>query len=150
MPHARAIKLLSFLFFLIPLSAFAVLGQTESSVSSDQAHLQATRRIVRGAAYTVHEMQAASGAVIREYVAPSGSVFAIAWQGPSHPDMQQLLGTYFEQYRQVMQSRGPGRAPVVVQVPGLVIESSGRMRAFAGRVYVPQMVPQGVRAEEIR
>jgi Protein of unknown function (DUF2844) len=32
----------------------------------------------------------------------------------------------------------------------MVVQISGHMRAFLGRAYVPQMLPAGVRAEDIR
>jgi Protein of unknown function (DUF2844) len=32
----------------------------------------------------------------------------------------------------------------------LVIQISGHMRSFVGRAYVPQMVPAGVKVEDIR
>jgi hypothetical protein len=49
--------------------------------------------------------------------------------------MHQLLGSYFEAYQKALQSQGGGR--------------NGR-RSFHGRAYVPTMIPQGIKAEEIR
>jgi hypothetical protein len=34
--------------------------------------------------------------------------------------------------------------------PDLVIESSGKMRAFSGRAWVPAMLPSGVTAADIQ
>jgi len=69
------------------------------------------------------------------------------------PDLRQLLGGYFEQYRTALQARsGPrvSRRPVAIEQPGLVVQVGGHLRAFAGRAYVPDMLPSGVRAEEIQ
>jgi hypothetical protein len=39
---------------------------------------------------------------------------------------------------------------VIIEQQGLVVQSGGRMRAFVGKAYVPQAVPQGVALDEIR
>jgi hypothetical protein len=106
--------------------------------------MKGTRQITATAAYSIHEIQAATGTKVREFVSPSGRVFAVAWQGPSTPDLRQLLGQYFDQYAQAIQSKRAGRAPVSIQQPGLVVEAGGRMRSFSGRAYLPQMMPEGV------
>jgi hypothetical protein len=133
--------------------AWASLGGDTASVEADRVHLQGTRTITTAASYTVHEIQGASGTVVREYLSPEGKVFAIGWNGPWMPDLRQLLGNYFEQYVQAAKAQNaarPGRRPLMIEQPGLVVEVSGHPRAFAGRSYVPEMLPPGVRAEEIR
>lgn len=103
--------------------------------------------------YTVYEIRAATGTVVREYASPTGTVFAVAWQGPWLPDMRQLLGTYFEQYAQAAKAQSGtrmGRRPLMIEQPGLVVESGGHPRAFSGKAYVPEMLPQGVRAEDLQ
>jgi hypothetical protein len=102
------------------------------------------------ARFTMHELRAASGTTVREYVSPAGVVFGVAWQGPSLPDLRQLLGVYFDQYVDAAAARRTRRAPVRVELPGLVVQSSGHMRAFVGKAYLPQGLPQGVAAEEIQ
>lgn len=130
--------------------AAAALGGTEATVSADQAQMSMTLRTMPGSRFTVHELTAASGTTVREYVAPTGLVFGVAWQGSSMPDLRQVLGTYFEQYVEAAAARRTRRAPVQVTLPGLVVESSGHMRSFTGRAYLPQSLPQGVAAEEVR
>ena len=103
----------------------------------------------------MQEIQAPTGIIVREYVSPaSGKVFAVAWQGPWPPNMQQILASYFDQFQQAAQAQaGTARAvrrPLMVNLPGLVVQSSGHMRSFAGRAYIPAMLPQGVTAEAIR
>ena len=81
---------------MIALPAFAELGGDASSVQADQAYMQASLRTTTAQAYTVHEIQAPTGIIVREYVSPtSGKVFGVAWQGPWPPDMRQILGNYF-------------------------------------------------------
>lgn len=130
--------------------AHAALGGPELSVFTDQAQISATLRTVYGAKYTIHELQAPSGTVVREYVAPTGVVFALAWQGPSMPDLRQLLGAHFDEYVAAVAARRTVRGPVSIQLPGLIVQSGGRMRAFAGKAYVPESLPDGVSADDVR
>ena len=133
--------------------AFAALGEDVSSVQADQAHMQGVLRTTRDNAYTLQEIQAPSGTVVREYVSGLGKVFAVAWQGSWPPDMRQILGSYFGQYQEAAQAQinaHAGRRPLVIQRPGFVLESGGHMRSFAGRAYIPEMVPAGISAEAIR
>jgi len=135
------------------LPAFAGLGEDVISVQADQAHMQGALRTTETQAYTLQEIQGATGTVVREYVSPAGKVFAVAWQGPFPPDMKQILASYFSQYQQAAQAQASahkGRRRFMVELPGLVVEAGGHMRSFAGRAYVPDMLPQGVSVEAIR
>jgi hypothetical protein len=132
--------------------ARAALGGDVSTIQADQIHMQGTRRIIPANSYTVHEIQAATG-TLREYISPQGIVFALAWHGPWLPDMRQILGSYFEPYSQAAGSHHSarlGRRPVMVEQPGLVIQSGGHLRSFAGKAYIPDMLPTGVSAEDIQ
>jgi hypothetical protein len=135
------------------LPAFAGLGEDASSVQADWVRMQGSVKTTQNQAYTVHEIQGAAGTVVREYVSPAGKVFGVAWQGPWPPNMRQILATYFEQYQKVAQAKlnsRPGRRPLIIEQPGLVLQSGGHMRSFAGRAYIPEMLPQEVSAEVIR
>jgi hypothetical protein len=137
----------------ITLPAFAGLGEDVSSVQADQAHVQGTLRTTQTSSYTIHEIKASTGTVVREYVSTSGKVFAVAWQGPWPPDMRQILASYFGQYLQAAETQAnsrAGRRPLVIEQPGLALQSGGHMRSFAGRAYIPEMLPQGIGAEAIR
>jgi len=141
------------LVFSFSLSAAAELGGDVSSVLTDQARMKATVKSTESRSYTVQELKDPSGTVVREYVSPEEKVFAVAWQGPFLPNLRDLLGQYFTAYSQALQAakaRHPGRGPVNIQQPGLVVQSGGHARAFTGRAYLPSLMPQGVQAEEIR
>jgi uncharacterized protein DUF2844 len=136
----------------MPVHLFAVLGGSEASVQTDQTHMQASLRTTQSGAYAVHELHGPSGVVVREY-ASEGTVFGVAWEGPWLPDMHQLLGSYFESYQKALQAQSGGRngrRPIHVELPGLVVNVAGHPRSFHGRAYVPGMMPQSVKAEEIR
>jgi hypothetical protein len=152
-PMALYATILSITTLMIATPAFAALGEDSSSVQADVAHMQGSLRSTQSQAFTVHEITAATGTTVREYASPSGKIFAVAWQGPWLPNMRQLLSSYFAQYEQALQTSGPGRTgrrPLLIEQPGLVVQSGGHTRSFSGRAYIPQMLPQGVRAEDIR
>ena len=139
---------------VLPTRASASLGGDASSVQADQAQMQgAVMRITNGDTFTVQEMRASSGTMVKEFLSPSGRVFAVAWQGPSIPDLRQVLGTYFAEYAQAAQAaqkKRAGHGPLMIQESDLVAELSGHQRAFAGREYVPQLVPLGMQPDAIR
>jgi hypothetical protein len=148
------IALLPLILIALPSIAFAALGGRVTSVDADRIRVEgALMRIVRNDTYALHEIRSASGTMIREYVNPSGLVFAVAWDGPWLPDLRQVLGDHFDRYQAVMQSRQPGRSgrgAVVIDEPGLVVQMSGRPRAFKGRAYLPALLPAGLQLESIR
>ena len=139
---------------VLPSPASADLGGDETTVLVISARMKGTLRSTSTKGYTVHEIKAQTGTVVKEYVSPAGKIFAVVWQGPFLPDLRQLLGSYFEQFSQSAQklkSKRPRvRGPLMIQEPGLVVQTGGHMRAYFGRAYVPELVPQGVPIEEIQ
>jgi Protein of unknown function (DUF2844) len=138
---------------VVPASVSATLGRDASSVDADRVRMQgALIRIARDDAYTVHEMQSSSGTAVREYVSSTGTVFAVAWQGPWLPDLRQLLGPYFDDYQRALQAPGKrkARGPLTIELPDLTVQITGHPRAFSGRAFVPRLMPLRVQAEAIR
>ncbi len=141
------------LMLALPSRASAALGGTVATVDADRVHIKgALMRMVTTDGYALHEIRAATGTMVREYVNSSGTVFAVAWDGPWLPDLRQVLGDHFEQYQAAM--RAPNarstRGVASINQPGLVVQMRGHARAFTGRAYIPAMLPQGVRLEAIR
>jgi Protein of unknown function (DUF2844) len=134
--------------------ARATLGDNAASVLNDQARMKGTLRSVDAKTYVMHEITApGGGTTVREYVSPGGAVFGVAWEGQFPPDFQQLLGPYYEQAKQAVQqqqSQRHGRLPISIETPGLVVYQSGHPRSFHGVAYIPQLVPRGVQASDIR
>jgi len=138
---------IALLMLALPHRALAALGGDVNSVQDDLAHMKGSLKTTQAETYTVHEIKASAGTVVKEYVSPAGKVFAITWHGQFIPNMQQLLGTYFDQYTQaakVQRESHVGHRPLNIQEPGLVLQNGGHMRSYFGRAYVPDMVPQGV------
>jgi len=153
--RSRAVVWIAVVMLWRPAPASAALGGDISSVQADQARLQAA--VMPAAAgtsdFNVQEMRASSGVTVREYLSPAGKVFAVTWQGPSVPDLKQLLGDYFEPYiaaAQAAQQKRTGRGPVHIETASFVFEQSGHQRAFTGRAYVPQLMPARVAPQSIR
>jgi len=81
--------------------------------------------------------------VLREFATVGGIVFAVAWSGPAMPNLQQTLGSYFDVYVTAAKAPHAGHRHLQVQQDNFVMQSSGRMRAFTGRAYLPQAVRPG-------
>lgn len=149
---SRFAILLAFVF-AASFPARASLGGDTASVRDDQAKLEGALQTTAKGTYTVHEIRAASGIVVREYASSSGAVFAVTWQGPRHPDLRQVLGAYFDSFTQALQAQRaqrPGLGPRIIQQAGFTVVLSGHMGALRGTAYVPQSFPAGMRAEDIR
>ena len=162
-PRFAASASLGALLLIFSSSGWATLGDNAASILSDQARMKGTIHSVDNRIYAVHEITATSGAKVREYVTPGGAVFAVAWEGQLPPNLQQLLGPYYQQAKEAQKraiqkaaqdaERGtprPRRAPLVIQTPGLVLFEGGNVRNYHGLAYIPQLIPQGVQASDIR
>jgi hypothetical protein len=135
----------------IPSMAFAALGGDVSTVQTDRMQMKATLPVAnKSANYTVHEMKTSAGVTVREYAASTGTVFAVAWKGPTVPNLQQLMGPYFDTYSNAAKIKHVGHTHFSLQQDGLVVHASGHMRDFSGIAYIPGMLPQGVTESDIK
>lgn len=130
--------------------ASATLGADTASIQSDQARLKASTQVIVRRSYSIQTMQTPAGTEIRQFVSPSGTIFAVSWQGPA-PDLQQLLGPYFDEYVRAASSQHSVRGRGVhIDEGDLVIDTAGHMRFVVGRAYLRSKMPQGVASDEIR
>lgn len=140
---------------LASMDGHAALGEKPSPLAGAVNHSAApamARRLSASAPavpslYSMQETQLENSTVVREYTTPAGTVFAVTWQGPVLPNLQAMLGSYFPAFVQETtraQQAGHQRTRVLVQTPGLVVQSAGRMGRFRGHAYAPDLVPQGV------
>jgi hypothetical protein len=128
-----------------PRIAFATLGEPEITVQTDVAQLRASiKSSQNGASYRVHEIQLPGGTLLREFVAPNGNVFAVAWNGPTKPNLRQALGKYFDAYVSAPTPKYADLKHVNIQQGDLVVQGSGHMRALSGRAYLASAIPSGV------
>lgn len=132
--------------------AQATLGESADSITSDQNALSAVQgSITVHNGYTVQEILSDS-TIVREYLAPSGIVFGIGWNGLIHPDLTLLLGSYAGEYEEALRQtpRKPGHRPYEVKTDRVVVQKWGHMRNLQGRAYAPTLIPPGVSVDEIR
>ncbi|GFO53711.1 hypothetical protein GMSM_07180 [Geomonas sp. Red276] len=134
--------------------ALAVLGEKSDSIAKDGTPVSSVRRVLAAngtSSYQVQEVQTAATR-IREYVTPSGVVFAVAWNGINTPDLSSLLGSYHQDYQTAKKQtpRIRGRRQQQVQGTNVVVETWGHMRNLQGRAYIPAMVPTGVNVNDLR
>jgi len=130
--------------------AFAALGGDTASVLTDRDQTHGTLHISAAATYSVHEIATPSGTTVREYLTSTGKVFGLAWRGPFMPNLQQFLGSYYAQYVQAASAPHLGHRHMNVELPGLIVHSGGRMRAFYGTAWAPALIPQGVSTDDIK
>jgi len=134
----------------LSLPAQASLGAGVQTVELDRQQIQATTKVTRRAAFAVHELQSAGGALVREYVSPSGVVFGVSWGGPTMPNLRQLLGAHFDIFVSSPNRQRGGHGHLVVHEGSLVVESGGHMRSFHGRAYLSDALPTGVTVDDIQ
>jgi hypothetical protein len=135
---------------LIPCIASAALGEAEASAQADAALLRGSIKVTEHTNYRLHEIQLPSGTLVREFAKPDGTVFAIAWNGPTQPNLRQTLGRYFDNYVNAAKARHGRLHRLEIQQSDLVVQAGGHMRAFSGRAYLPQTVPVGVSLGDLR
>jgi hypothetical protein len=145
-----SLSLACLLFQGLPRPARAALGGTADSVESDRVSMKALTRPVPAEALRKQELQLPTGTVVTEYLGSNNLVYAVTWHGPTLPNLQLILGNYFTTLKAAARQPAIRRRLVRVNSPDIVIESSGKTRAFAGRAWVPTMLPSGVTAADIQ
>ena len=142
------------LLLLCQVPAYANLGGDAQTVNADREVMRGQLRSTLMQQYDLHEISTDVGTVVHEYVTREGKVFAVTWSGPLPPNLQQLFGSYFEQYQAAAAASAqihPGmHRQLSIAQPDLVVQSLGRMRAFHGKAYVPSLVPAGVSVVDLQ
>jgi hypothetical protein len=101
--------------------------------------------------YSVHTVES-GGNSVREYLSSDGTVFAVAWEGLSSPDLSQLFGDYYVEYAETLKKerKRKGRAPREIQASHIVVRHFGHMHAVRGVAYIPSLIPAGITPDEIK
>jgi hypothetical protein len=128
-----------------PRDARATLGGDRASVVANHEHLGGTRDAQALPVGERHDLQLASGILVREYLSPAGAVYAVTWRGSRVPNLRELLGPYFAELSR-RNARG-GLHSMTFTGDDVVVQSSGHGRTFAGRAWVPSLVPSGIHAD---
>lgn len=135
---------------LSALPAHAALGGTVNTSATADVQVRTAQRVAVHGRHQVHERVLDTGTVVREYADATGRVFAVTWRGPLQPDLRALLGEHFPRLQAAAAAPRRDHRALVWREDGLVIESTGRMRALAGRAWLPALLPAGVALEELR
>jgi hypothetical protein len=128
---------------------YAALGDPAAPVAG-----ASTRTLAGGTADVISYVDA-GGTTIDEYVATAnGEIFGYAWQGPTMPNLQALLGRYAASYQTgaaelLAAQRGDLHAARVVR-PDVVVETGGQMRSYVGRMWLPAALPDDVTEGDLR
>ena len=131
--------------------ALAGLGGSLDSVRSDRVAMKAQLGAAQSsAAYSMQTLQLPSGTLLREYVSVGGTVFGVAWSGPTIPDLRTALGSYFPELASAASTRRGNHHEFALNGTDLIVQSSGQMGAFSGRAYVPSLLPQNVSPSDIQ
>jgi hypothetical protein len=134
----------------LPLAASAALGGDTASVLGDQQALGATRAVIPGALYTLHELHAADGVLLREYADASGRVFALSWQGPHVPDVTHLLGAAADRYLAAAKGGRGGHHVMTIREPDLEVSLLRLPRGWRAHALLPMALPLGVSRGDLR
>jgi hypothetical protein len=115
----------------------AILVQGQSPVAESGPHL------------AIYQIKSSAGTLIKEYVSANNLVIAVSWQGPTLPDLKQLLGDYFEAFAKRPANANSDHHNAELRSDDLVVQSRGQMHNFAGRAYLPKLLPPGFNADQI-
>jgi hypothetical protein len=108
-------------------------------------------RVTASSGFAVHEIASPSGTVLREFVGADGKVFAVAWHGLINPDLRQVLGTYYARYEEgAATAIHRSHRQLAIALPDFMFINTGRQRAFAGRAWVPAMMPANFSTDDIK
>ncbi|AUR51637.1 hypothetical protein CUN60_04795 [Aquella oligotrophica] len=145
---------------IVPLSAHATLGENPGSIESDNKALASsistpsTKMISQGMdgeskplKYQVSTIKATGGITVKEYVS-NGKVFAVSWVGMRNPDLQQLFGKYFPEFK-TTKSTGSGLRSSHVSAKDLIVNIYGVTGDFHGLAYIPSLLPTGLNPQDL-
>jgi hypothetical protein len=144
-----------FLAALAP-AARAALGGNYSSIESDAAAMRgvmaqsSSQGLNPSDSYDVKTFITATGVTVREYVARSGEIFGIAWEGRRPPDLSVLLGAYYSEYAATAALKPKANLHrEEIASPHSVVILRGHMGHLIGRAYVQSLAPSGVDANAV-
>lgn len=140
----------------LALDCFATLGERDSSVDNDLAQAQQMHGMRRAnqtrERYTVHQIDTDAGS-IREYSDKNTNlVFGIAWDGYSPPNLDQLLGSFADEYNRGLDEtpKEKGKRIHELKTHHIIVQKWGHMRNLRGRAYSPTLMPAGVNPNDIQ
>jgi hypothetical protein len=148
MTSSKYRRLWAMVFVAAPaVSAWAGLGEGQSSIDTDRVRMSARHSVARVQQYAVHDLTTADGSRVQQYVAGNGRVFAVRWNTLYKPDLSAMLGKDFGDYSsavKVAAKRGGIQRDFHHDGVDLVVQSSGHLHVFSGYAYRRSLLPPGV------
>lgn len=136
------------IFFLHLPAAYAELG---GAVSKEAVLIQGQSSVVATEPQlNIYQVKATSGTLIKEYTNANNVVVAVSWQGPTLPNLKELLGSNFDTFVNRPTTHATSHRSAELITDDLVVQSHGQMRNFAGRAYLPKLLPAGFSADQIK
>jgi hypothetical protein len=140
------------LVLLPPTVSFASLGDSENTIGIDRMRMGARHQVDVMKQYTVHDLQAADGSRLRQYVAVNGTVFAVSWHTLYKPDLSTVLGRSYPSYATAAQAaaRRIGiQRRFRHEEADLVVQTTGHLNVFSGFAFRRSMLPVGLSPNQI-
>ena len=114
-----------------------------ATIVADQARLHAQLTVSQATGYAIHELAMPSGLRLRHFVGASGKVFAVSWSGGWRPNLRDVMGVHYDDFMAATRGKPMTRGVARIETRGMVVVMGGHQRAFFGRVYLTDLVPEG-------
>lgn len=137
---------------IVPITANATLGESTSSIMSDQLALSATptqaiqssnvEQVFSTNNYQTNSITTPSGIVIKQF-SYNNKVFAVVWNGKKVPDQSQLFGKYFSTF----QNSTPSYQSLNIRkvtTDDFISSTGGWMGHYSGKAFIPSLAPAGL------
>ncbi len=126
-------------------SALPALGQTHQQTAQLNQKNLASKAAVAG--WSVMQ-DTAQGITVNRYLTTQGQVFAVTWQGPVKPNLQELLGAYFPQ--SALAPRVDTHSALQNSGADLVFASQGALGRLTGYAYLQSLLPAGFDLQNLK
>lgn len=145
------------ILYSIPLSAVLAMyalpswAELGGAAAKDAVQIQAQSSVVVAEpTLNVFQAKLPSGTQIKEYTNAEGVVVGVSWQGPTLPDLKQLLGAHFDAFANRTTTTAGNHRNAEFHNDDVVVQSHGQLRAFSGRAYLPKLLPAGFNINQIQ
>lgn len=144
--------ILYLLLILIPKYSFAALGDAPLIVENDVKNFAsepATETLNDN--YKVYEFKTTQY-ILKQYTTTDGTVFAVSWRGDKIPNLKNVLGKYYDEFKNAELNGQINREPrrsLNIKTEKLIFNMSGHIHNKKGSAYDPKLVPSTFKMENI-
>jgi hypothetical protein len=141
------------LAFFAHSEAHAALGASAASIETDRVSTRTAHALVHETTYTRHELTNQKLKLHEFSKNETGKVFAVAWQGSTHPDFKTVFGDYYPEFEAAYASAKKSHhhgGVIIADSENLHFEVGGRMTSVYGKVWIKSNLPTGMDCHEIQ